>query len=53
MKRLFLLAVIGFSNILTAQSYITGGYPINISEAPHQVSLQSDNKHFCGGSIIS
>lgn len=53
MKKIFLLAVIGFSNILTAQSYITGGYPINISEAPHQVSLQNGGRHFCGGSIIN
>ncbi|XP_055590612.1 trypsin-1-like [Uranotaenia lowii] len=32
---------------------IVGGYPIEIDEAPYQVSLQRDGNHICGGSIIS
>lgn len=31
---------------------IVGGHRINISDAPHQVSLQTSS-HICGGSIIS
>lgn len=31
---------------------IVGGYKINITDAPHQVSLQTSG-HICGGSIIS
>lgn len=31
---------------------IVGGRKINITDAPHQVSLQT-NQHICGGSIIS
>ncbi|XP_055918970.1 trypsin-1 [Eupeodes corollae] len=31
---------------------IVGGYQINITDAPHQVSLQTFS-HICGGSIIS
>lgn len=33
---------------------IVGGFEIDITSAPWQVSLQSTNRrHFCGGSIIS
>lgn len=32
---------------------IVGGYAINITQAPWQVSLQRYGSHFCGGSIIS
>lgn len=32
---------------------IVGGFEIDISDAPHQVSLQSRGSHICGGSIIS
>lgn len=32
---------------------IVGGYEIDITDAPHQVSLQSRGSHICGGSIIS
>lgn len=31
---------------------IVGGSTIQITDAPHQVSLQNHNKHICGGSII-
>ncbi|KAH8412314.1 hypothetical protein KR009_001250 [Drosophila setifemur] len=31
---------------------IVGGHRINITDAPHQVSLQTSN-HICGGSLIS
>ncbi|XP_075152609.1 trypsin-1-like [Haematobia irritans] len=31
---------------------IVGGYKINITDAPHQISLQTTG-HICGGSIIS
>lgn len=30
-----------------------GGFEIDITDAPHQVSLQSRGSHICGGSIIS
>ncbi|XP_058452709.1 trypsin-1-like [Malaya genurostris] len=32
---------------------IVGGFAINITDAPHQVSLQSRGRHICGGSIIA
>lgn len=32
---------------------IVGGYPVNISEHPHQTSLQNWHSHSCGGSLIS
>ncbi|XP_053677263.1 trypsin-4-like [Anopheles nili] len=32
---------------------IVGGFPIDISEAPFQVSLMINGRHACGGSIIS
>lgn len=31
---------------------IVGGFAMNITEAPWQVSLQLGGSHFCGGSII-
>lgn len=31
---------------------IVGGYPIEITDAPWQISLQLYGSHFCGGSII-
>lgn len=54
MKKKNLVLGLGLlSNIFFAQSYITGGYPVNISEVPYQVSLQWNGKHGCGGSIIN
>nr|WCR76448.1 trypsin-like protein [Sitodiplosis mosellana] len=32
---------------------IVGGFAVNITQAPWQVSLQRHGSHFCGGSIIS
>ncbi|XP_063923282.1 trypsin-1-like [Zophobas morio] len=32
---------------------IVGGHDISIEEAPYQVSLQYDNSHSCGGSIVA
>lgn len=32
---------------------IVGGIPMDITQAPWQVSLQKDGSHYCGGSIIS
>lgn len=34
------------------ESRIVGGIPIDIEYAPYQISLQSNNFHICGGSII-
>lgn len=31
---------------------IVGGFEIDITQAPWQVSLQTRGSHFCGGSII-
>lgn len=54
MKKVSLLLGLSLlSSTFSAQTYITGGYPIHISEAPHQASLQWDDSHGCGGSIIS
>ena len=38
---------------LQAQQRITGGFPINITDAPWQVLLSFDNDYGCGGSIIA
>lgn len=31
---------------------IVGGMELDISDVPYQASLQRNNKHFCGGSIV-
>jgi secreted trypsin-like serine protease len=58
--RFFLLAIaswaIGFSPAAagTFGQRIVGGFPIEIREAPWQVSLQTvSGRHFCGGSILN
>lgn len=52
MKKLFYLFLI-LPVILLSQQRITGGYPINVNQAPYQVSLQLDGQHHCGGSILN
>lgn len=53
--RFLLLFLFFLSQILLAQdpNHITGGFEIDVSEAPYQVSIEYDNKHWCGGSIIN
>lgn len=51
MRKILLLLIL--SPVFSYAQYITGGYPINVSEAPHQVSIQVDGSHWCGGSIIN
>ncbi|MRM96310.1 T9SS C-terminal target domain-containing protein [Riemerella anatipestifer] len=46
---LLLLPILLFSQ----QEFVTGGYPIEISQAPYQVSLQVNGSHYCGGSILN
>ncbi|XP_055607556.1 trypsin-1-like [Uranotaenia lowii] len=41
------------SDTLLDSRTIVGGFPIEIHEAPYQVSLQINESHGCGGSIIS
>lgn len=38
-----------------SQSSIVGGYQVDIQDAPYMVSIElnSNNSHFCGGSILS
>uniref|UniRef100_A0A182VU77 trypsin n=1 Tax=Anopheles minimus TaxID=112268 RepID=A0A182VU77_9DIPT len=35
------------------RAQIVGGFPIDISDAPFQISLRENGHHTCGGSIIS
>ena len=53
--RFLLLLLIFISQISLAQdpNHITGGFEIDISETPYQVSIEYDNEHLCGGSIIN
>lgn len=51
MRKILLFIVL--APLFSYSQFITGGYPINISEAPHQVSLQLNGNHSCGGSIIN
>lgn len=36
----------------TPASAVVGGEPVDITDAPWQVSLQDSSGHFCGGSVI-
>lgn len=46
--------LVNLVNPITGQnSGIYGGPPIDISDAPYQVSIEVDGEHWCGGSIIS
>uniref|UniRef100_A0A182P6A4 trypsin n=1 Tax=Anopheles epiroticus TaxID=199890 RepID=A0A182P6A4_9DIPT len=35
------------------RAQIVGGFPIDITEVPYQISLRKNGRHSCGGSIIS
>jgi secreted trypsin-like serine protease len=48
-KVFFILALVIICQGLYAQQKVTGGFPINITEAPWQVCLSVG----CGGSIIA
>jgi len=48
---IFVLVIACFG--LYAQPKITGGFPINITEAPWQVILKINNQFACGGTIIA
>lgn len=47
-----LSAFVGLS-LSHLEGRIIGGFPINITEAPYQVSLNLRGSHYCGGSILS
>lgn len=49
-----LLAAAGVESARTRfRPRIVGGIPIDITEAPFQISLMINNRHACGGSILS
>ena len=56
MKRLslfILMLIIVCNGLLQAQQKVTGGFPLNITDAPWQVLLKIGNDYACGGSIIA
>ncbi|XP_046141441.1 transmembrane protease serine 9-like [Osmia bicornis bicornis] len=40
-------------NLIVDEGRIVGGQPASIDEHPYQVSLRFNNRHICGGAIIS
>lgn len=50
-----LVTVLGseFNEDLKPQTRIVGGQETNIEKFPHQISLEYNKKHSCGGAIIS
>ncbi|KAJ3659685.1 hypothetical protein Zmor_011360 [Zophobas morio] len=42
-----------FASATVSDGRIVGGHDITIEEAPYQISLQDNDAHSCGGSIIS
>lgn len=53
MKRLlFILAVLPAFYTAQITTFVSGGQEVDISEVPHQVSLQILGENNCGGSII-
>lgn len=55
MRRLKIIALSIFTIVFTQTQaqYITGGYPIDIEDAPYQVSILRNGNHSCGGSILN
>ena len=56
MRKVFLLVlalVIVCKGLYAAEPRITGGFPINITEAPWQVLIRVNDNPVCGGSIIA
>ncbi|KRF79514.1 trypsin delta [Drosophila virilis] len=52
--RYFYVLLLLFSTMTVLDANrIVNGYPIDIREAPWQVSIQKNGFHFCGGSILS
>lgn len=41
------------NSLLYEEGKIVGGFPIDISEVPYQISLRLSNSHICGGSILA
>ncbi|XP_030554489.1 trypsin delta-like [Drosophila novamexicana] len=52
-SNLFLLLLLFSTMTVLDANRIVNGYPIDIREAPWQVSIQKNGFHFCGGSILS
>lgn len=53
MKKLpILIALIGCVLSEEIEDRIVGGTAVDIRGFPWQVSIQTENRHFCGGSII-
>lgn len=52
MKRSLLLFMVLNVHYAWSQN-ITGGFDIDIENAPYQVSIRENGSHFCGGSIIN
>ncbi|WP_323027104.1 trypsin-like serine protease [Gelidibacter japonicus] len=48
---LLFLSLVTTSNVFA--QFITGGFPIDIEDAPYQVSIQLNGNHHCGGSILN
>ncbi|XP_053666390.1 trypsin-4-like [Anopheles marshallii] len=50
---LLVVAMVASARLVVPPRQIVGGFPIDISEAPFQISLREDEHPTCGGSIIS
>jgi len=48
-----LVAAATAGHIRVPDNRIVGGNPIDITEVPYQISLQYNDIHFCGGSILN
>lgn len=38
---------------LNDEGKIVGGFPVDITEVPYQISLRLSGTHICGGSILA